>query len=215
MMVENRPSRRLITFGSHPPGLLAVTDKEVRKMRISILEGTKMFLMLTIGSALTIFGVPQASAQQKHQIAYKTLGENTQYTQQHAIDVGDIPGHQVRINEIHTVFPKDAPMFEGVRVVESWMRGYSDYVDINGRHWGYGILILENGDKIFTRNDGSSQTIVGADGAKKSTATGVTTLTGGTGKFRGIHGTLRYVTNFDPKTGLNEGRTEGAYWLED
>jgi len=184
-------------------------------MKVSILQGTRLFLILAIGATLTLFGVSLASAQQKHQVTYKTLGENTKYTQQNAIDVGDVPGHQIRIYEIHTAFPKDPPIFEGIRVVESWSRGYSDYVDINGRHWGYGILILENGDKIFIRNDGSSQTTVGADGAKKSTAAGVTTLTGGTGKFRGIQGTLRYVNNFDPKAGLNEGRTEGAYWIED
>jgi hypothetical protein len=53
-----------------------------------------------------------------------------------------------------------------------------------------------------------------ADGTRKSTAKGVTLLTGGTGKFKGIQGVLRYVTNFDPKAGLNEGHTEGTYWIE-
>ena len=76
------------------------------------------------------------------------------------------------------------------------------------------VFFLENGDKVYARNEGSSQTIVNADGTKKSAATGVTVLTGGTGKFRGIQGVLRYVTNFDPKAGLNEGRTEGVYWIE-
>ena len=181
-------------------------------MKVSILKRAN--LVLTLSAALTLFGIAEAWAQQKHQISYKNQGENTKYVQQHTIDVGDVSGHQVRIYEIHTTFPKDPPVFEGMRVVESWGRGYSDYIDINGRHWGYGILVLENGDKIFTRNDGSSQTIVNPDGAKKSTATGVTTLTGGTGKFRGIQGTLRYITIFDPKAGLNEGQTEGAYWIE-
>jgi hypothetical protein len=181
-------------------------------MKVSILKTAN--LVLTLSAALTLFGIPEAWAQQKHQISYKNQGENTKYVQQHTIDVGDVSGHQVRIYEIHTTFPKDPPVFEGVRVVESWGRGYSDYIDINGHHWGYGILVLENGDKIFTRNDGSSQTIVNPDGAKKSTATGVTTLTGGTGKFRGIQGTLRYISTFDPKAGLNEGQTEGVYWIE-
>jgi len=151
---------------------------------------------------------------QKHSISYKNLAENTKYVQQHAIDVGDIPGHQVRINEIHYTYPTDPPVFEDVKVVEQWNRGYSDYVDINGRHWGYVIYFLENGDKIFARNEGSSQTVVNADGTKKSTATGVTLLTRGTGKFQGIQGLLRYVANFDPKAGLLEIRTEGTYWIE-
>ena len=183
-------------------------------MKVLILKGTRLLLILTVGAALTLLGIPGAWAQQKHQISFKTHGENTKYPEQHTIDVGDVPGHQVRIYEIHTTFPKDPPVFEGVRVVESWNRGYSDYIDINGRHWAYGIYVLENGDKIFTRNDGSSQTIVNPEGAKKSTATGVVTLTGGTGQFRGIQGTLRYINIFDPKAGLNEGQTEGTYWLE-
>src|SRR5215813_4283832 len=166
-------------------------------------------LMLTLGATLSLLGISETCAQQKHQIAFKNLGENTKYTDQHAIDVGDVPGHQVRVFEIHFTYPKDPPVFEGVRVVESWSHGYSDYIDINGHHWGYNTYVLENGDKIFARNDGSSQTIVAPDGAKKSTATGVTTLTGGTGKFRGIQGTLRYVSIFDPKAGLNEGKIEG------
>ena len=183
-------------------------------MKVLILKGTNLLLILTVGAALTLLGIPGAWAQQKHPISFKNLGENTKYTEQHAMDVGDVPGHQVRIYEIHYTYTKDPPVFEGVRLVESWTHGYSDYVDTNGRHWGYATYVLENGDKIFARNDGSSQTIVNPDGAKKSTATGVTTLTGGTGKVRGIQGTLRYIVIFDPKAGLNEGHTEGTYWIE-
>jgi hypothetical protein len=183
-------------------------------MKVLIHKGTKLLLVFTIGTALTLLGISDTWAQQKRQISFKNFGENTKYTEQHAINVGDVPGHQVRIFEIHFTYPKDPPVFDGVRVVESWSHGYSDYIDVNGRHWGYITYVLENGDKIFARNDGSSQTIVDPDGAKKSTATGVTTLIGGTGKVRGIQGTLRYITIFDPKAGLNEGKTEGMYWIE-
>ena len=182
-------------------------------MKAPIPKGTNLLSLVIIGAALTLLGISGAWAQQKHQVSIKYPGENTKYTEQHAIDVGDVPGHQVRIYEIHYTFPKDPPMFEGVRVVESWAHGYSDYIDTNGRHWGYVTYVLENGDKIFARSDGSSQTIVNPDG-KKSTATGVTTLTGGTGKVRGIQGTLRYVNIFDPKAGLSDGQSEGTYWIE-
>ena len=183
-------------------------------MNASISRSAYLLSILIIGTAMTLLGIPETWAQQKRQISFKNLGENTKYTEQHAIDVGDVPGHQVRINEIHYTYPQDPPVFEGVRAVEQWNHGYSDSIDTNGRHWGYVTYVLENGDKIFARNDGSSQTIVNPDGTKKSTATGVTTLTGGTGKFRGIQGTLRYIVFFDPKAGLNEGRTEGTYWIE-
>jgi hypothetical protein len=44
--------------------------------------------------------------------------------------------------------------------------------------------------------------------------TNVTTLTGGTGKFRGIRGTLRGAGVTDFKTGPSAINTEGEYWLE-
>jgi hypothetical protein len=184
-------------------------------MKMIVFKRTTALLGLIIGAALTVVGIPETWAQQKHKISYKLSPEISKYTQQHVIDVGDVPGHQVRINEIHRTFPKDLVVFEGVQAVEEWIRGYSDYTDINGRAWGYGIYFLENGDKIFSRLDGTSQTLVNPDGSKKSTYNGAWTLTGGTGKFRGIRGVLRATIVFDTKAGVNEGHVEGEYWMED
>ncbi len=173
----------------------------------------RVFAVLVAVAAVTLAGV-SAGAQEKHKISYKTLAANTKYTQQHVIDVGDVPGHQVRIYEIHRTYPTGAPEYEGVKVVEEWIRGFSDYVDINGRHSAYSVFLLENADKIFAQNDGASQTTVYPDAMRRSTATGVTRLNGGTGKFRGIRGILRYTDTFDPKAGINEGQREGEYWIE-
>ena len=74
--------------------------------------------------------------------------------------------------------------------------------------------MLENGDKIFSQYSGTSQTTVSSDGSKKSTFTGVTRYTGGTGKYKGIRGLLRASTNFDPEKNVNLQQTEGEYWLE-
>ena len=53
-------------------------------------------------------------AQQKQQLSFKTSAENTKYTQQHLIDVGDVSGHQVRVYELHRTFPNNAPVMNGV-----------------------------------------------------------------------------------------------------
>ena len=90
-------------------------------------------------------------AQEKRKIAWTAPAPNSKYTQQHTIDVGDVPGHQVRIVEIHQTYPGGAPVFDGVRVVEDWFRGYSDYTNVNGHAWGYGQYVLENGDKILAK----------------------------------------------------------------
>jgi hypothetical protein len=169
---------------------------------------------LATSVVLNLFAASDGWAQQRYKISGKMLAENTKYTQQFAIDVGDVPGHQVRIFEMDRTFPKDPPLFLGLKVVKLWIRGFSDYINLNGRAGEYSIFVLENGDKVFARNDSVSQTTVNPDGSKRSTAANVAVITGGTGKFLGIRGTIRFSAVFDPKTGLNENEFEGEYWME-
>ena len=94
------------------------------------------------------------------------------------------------------------------------MRGYSDYVDLNGPAWGYSVTLLENGDRIFAEFSGATQTVVGPDGPKMTEATNVHTWTGGTGKYKGVRGIQRESTVFDPEKNLLETRAEAEYWFE-
>ena len=165
-------------------------------------------------AVLGLIPTSEGWAQEKCKRSGSNLAQDTKYVQQHVIDVGDVPDHQVRILELHYTPSNPKPNCEGLKVVEAWSRGYSDYTNINGRAWGYAIDILENGDKIFSQWSGITQTIINADGSRKSTYTGITTYTGGTGKYRGIHGMSRSSTNFNPATGLNESQWEQEYWLE-
>jgi hypothetical protein len=153
-------------------------------------------------------------AQEKCKMKWEVSAANSNYTQQHVIDVGDVPGHQIRIFELHRTFPNDQPNCEGLKRVEEWARGYSDYIDRNGRFWAYRVIVLENGDKIFGENTGTSQTTVAADGSKKSTATGVVVYTGGTGKYQGVRGLARENSVFDPEKNFNQSEAEAEYWLE-
>ena len=151
-----------------------------------------------------------AVAQEKQRVSMKTPAENTKYTQQVFIDVGDAPGLQVRVYEIHRTYPSNPPMFSGVKLVESWARGTSDYTDTNGVTTGYDVYVLENGDKFFDRYSCVAQNF----GAGKFTATCASPITGGTGKFAGIRGVGRSVNAFDPKAGFNENQAEIEYWME-
>src|SRR5438132_12578951 len=146
-----------------------------------------------------------ALAQQMQRVSFKTSAINTKYTQQHALDVGDVPGHQVRVYELHRTFPIDVPVINGVKLVETWGRSISDYTDNNGPGITYTVYMMEGGDKFFTQGSLVSLSSVNPDGTRKNTATSVATITGGTGKFATIRGTIRAVTLFDPKTGVNEG----------
>jgi hypothetical protein len=54
----------------------------------------------------------------------------------------------------------------------------------------------------------------GADGKRSMNYSSVATLTGGTGRFKGIRGTLRSTGGTDLKTGTSGVQTEGEYWFE-
>ena len=63
---------------------------------------------------------------------------------------------------------------------ETWLRATSDYTDSTGHATGYTVTFMENGDKVFGRWEGITQTTINADGSKVSRVNTVTTFTGGT-----------------------------------
>jgi hypothetical protein len=171
-------------------------------------------LLLAITARMCSAAPGPLSAQEKCKMKWESSAANAEYTQQHVIDVGDIPGHQIRIFELHRTFPNDRPNCEGLNRVEQWGRGYSDYIDRNGRSWGYTVIVLENGDKIFGEFSGTSQTVVSTDGSKKSTNSSVLVYTGGTGRYQGVRGLQRDSIAFDPEKNFNQSEAEAEHWLE-
>jgi hypothetical protein len=174
---------------------------------------TPFMCAISFGLALTPICFSTVSAQERCKVSEETTAAKSTYTQQHVLDVGDVPGHQIRVFELHRTYANDKPNCENLKRTESWSRGYSDYIDRNGRAWGYDVISLENGDKIFTQYDGTSQTTVAPDGSKNSTFTGVTRFIGGTGQYQGIRGVLKLSAVFDPDKNVNQLKTEGEYWL--
>jgi hypothetical protein len=170
------------------------------------------FIATTLGLLCLVVAVPanDAAAQQKQVVTYKAPAENSKYTEQHAMDIGDVPGHQLRIYELYRTFPTNAPMINGLKLKETWTRATSDYVDGNGPNAGYSVFVLENGDKFFVR----LSTLTQSAGSGKLTSVTVGSIIGGTGKLTGIHGTLRTSTTADPKANFNDGQSEIEYWME-
>jgi hypothetical protein len=160
-----------------------------------------------LGFVLSLAG---ATAQQKQRVSFKSAAENSKYTQQHAIDVGDIPGHQVRVYEIQRTYPSNPPMINGVKLTESWTRATSDYIDGSGSGNNYTVYMLENGDKFFVH----STLVAQSSGSGKLTATNAGPITGGTGKLSGIKGTVQSITHAEPKAGVNESQTDIDYSIE-
>jgi hypothetical protein len=173
-----------------------------------IRRSTVTLAMLT-SLCLAALPIGDSAAQEKQRVSFKVSAPNTKYTQQHLIDVGDVPGHQVRVYEIYRSFPDNPPLINGVAIKEQWTRGVSDYTDNNGPGFTYTIYVLANGDKFFTRGALLAQSA----GSGKLTANTVAYITNGTGKVAGIQGIVRTVASADPKAGVNEVQTEIEYTI--
>ena len=169
---------------------------------------TALFVAFIGGATLCI--ASQAWAQQKYTIPPTPEGPN-QYLQEYAIDVGDIPGHQVRIYQLHMDYPKRDLAFAGVIVKERVMTDMTDYVNQNGLFTGYSVYTLEDGNKVFSRFTGTTQ--VDSAGGRKFVF--VENFVGGTGKFKGMRGQLRGGGERAPGASSLTAETSGEYWIEE
>jgi hypothetical protein len=171
-----------------------------------------------LGTTVTLLACSDGWAQQKRSFTFKSGAGESKYTQQLVIDVGDIPGHHIRILELHfTPDPANPVVYEGLRVKEGWARGTSDYVNGTGRASGYSHEVLENGDKIFWQWSGTLQSVEETGGKRKAEWRGTSVIVGGTGKMRGIRGTSRDVRTVEFEGGKavsNQGDGVTEYWFE-
>lgn len=170
-------------------------------------------LLPAIAGGLLLVAPVGSWAQQILKYSYKGSGAVTKYTEQHTLDVGDVTGHQIRVASLETKYANDAPEYDGVKVVESAAWLTADYTGGSGRFMQYAVLQMANGDKIFTRTEALTQTSTGSDGGRKSSFSTVTTLTGGTGKFATIRGTIRGSGSTDFKNPVTINPSEGEYWF--
>ena len=171
-------------------------------------------LNISLGALMFLF-CGSAVAQQKYTYEHSTAPQSSRYVQQHRIDVGDIPGHQIRIYEIHAKYTRGHPIIRGTKVVETWTRGVSDYINGVGPTRGYGVWVLEDGNKIYSDYTGTTHSDVSSTGALRGTFNGTTRFTGGTGKFAAIRGVVTYVGEFDtdPDSDYNKATEKGEYWF--
>jgi len=173
--------------------------------------------VLMVATVSFTFATQNASAQQRYPIEEKPEWSTGTYTQQQAIDVGDVPGHKVRVLEVHYVYNDQSQLtISGVKVKEVWTRGFSDYTNGKGRSWGYALWLLADGSKLNAEYSGTTMAEPTASGSVRGSYHGIARFTGGTGKFSRIRGTIAEVNDFDndPKTGYNRSESKGEYWFE-
>ena len=170
-------------------------------------------ILFALGLIAVIAGSP-VLAETKYRISRAPLSTG-QYLQQHAIDVEDSPGHQVRVYEIRTTYPEKDLAFGGVLVKESLARGMSDYVNYSGPFTTYTVYTLEDGNKIFSRGTGTSQSSTKADGSQVVKFSFVENYLGGTGKFKGIRGQVLGSGERAPVAKTLTVQWNGEYWLSE
>lgn len=169
-----------------------------------------MRMAIALAAALSLCLASGAWAQQqKQKVSYKVGAENTKYPFRHTLNVGDEPGHTIGLYEIHRVFGANAPVINGVKLKETWTRGYSDYQNQNGLSTNYQVFVGENGDRFFVH----ARTMGQADAGGKRSTVSVGQITGGTGKFAGMKGMTRSQGASDGARGFNETSTEIEYWF--
>jgi len=170
-------------------------------------------LVVALAGATALFATTDARAQTKYTISRAPSGSSS-YPQQLALDVGDAPGHQVRVYQLHFNYPEHDLAFAGVLVTESEVYGFSDYTNFNGPFWNYQVYTLQDGNKIFSRSAGTSLATTKADGSRVVRYSFVENFVGGTGKFKGMRG---QVTGTGERGTVAKSVTQeshGEYWIE-
>lgn len=160
--------------------------------------------------------VPVSSyAQEKYPYSYSSPPQSSRYVQDHSIDVDDVAGHKIRIVEIQRTYTKDHPTVMSTKVVESWLRGFTNYIGGGGPAHGYETWVLEDGNKIFLEWTSLSSTEPTSTGSRRGTSYATARFVGGTGKFVSIRGTLNTTVEFDtdPKAGYSRPTGRGEYWF--
>ena len=163
--------------------------------------------MLMAGSA--------AWAQQKQSVSYSIPPGVARFVQEHLVDVEDVPGHQVRVFEIHVDFQSIDLSFAGLKVKEAFIRGTSDYTNGSGTATSYHLFVLEDGNKIAMRDAVVGQAVPNPDGSKALKYSVIETFIGGTGRFRGIRGQLRENAVRVPGAKTVATDVTGEYWFEE
>jgi hypothetical protein len=183
--------------------------KVTRSQEIGRLLG---FAVIGLAGSLA---APEAWSQQKYSVSYTVPAAASRYTEEHVIDVGDVPGHQVRVFELRYDDSMTGLAFAGVKSKETWTRGTSDFINGNGIANNYNVRVMEDGSKIYGRLSVVAQAGTNAEGAKVLKFSAVETLVGGTGKFSRIRGTIRTTAERVVGATALSSQYTGEYWFDE
>lgn len=161
-------------------------------------------------ATMSLLPGPEAIAQQKYTISQPAKAIS-KFTQEHIIEVGDIPGHKLRVYEVQNEYPQSDFAFAGVAVKQMISHGVSDSVNGSGAFTAYNVYTMADGNKVFVRLTGTTQ----SDSAGGRRSTSVENFEGGTGKFKGIRGQMRNTLQRAAGSDTLDVQVSGEYWIEE
>lgn len=167
---------------------------------------------VVFASCLAIAYATPSWAQQTQTVTLPSVVTN--FTQQHMMEVGDVPNHQLRLFEYTRSYGADGPVIAGVHLKEALVHGMTNYTNSTGSGEVYQVLTMANGDKVYAHGTVVSHGAPASNGKRSWSSLAAFTITGGTGKFSGLRGLIRSETNVDPAANQSTSKGEIEYWME-
>jgi hypothetical protein len=137
-----------------------------------------------------------AFAEDLQHVSFKAPNGAAKYLVSESVEVGDAPGHVVRVFDTQAAITDKAATINGLTLASVWVRGTSDLTDGNGGGQGYVVLQAENGDTIYARANLATRRI-----GSQIHVTWSGAIYRGTGKFTGIQGVTQITNIIDSKPG--------------
>lgn len=163
---------------------------------------------------LVLSAVAGAAEVERRPLSYDAAAAELASVRRYQIEVGDVPRHLLRLYDLRRIFTRRPPVFDGVAATEMRERGTADLIDEDGTESAYVTYLLADGNQVFGRYAGTMRSSRWPDGSWHHEIRGRIELTGGTGKYQRIRGsvTVRYV--LDPGAESSQGESAGEYWFE-
>jgi hypothetical protein len=89
---------------------------------------------------------------------------------------------------------------QGLDFVQERGHNRDDQVDGSGTHSGTAVNTLKSGDELYQTFSGTHKTTTKPDGSWEVNYQGVSTITGGTGKYKNAKGKLNYKGRITPES---------------
>jgi hypothetical protein len=163
---------------------------------------------------LLVTGLANAADAERRALSYDAAAAEVAILRQYEVEVGDVPRHLLRVYDLRRVFTRRPPVFGGVAASEMRERGTADLIDQSGSQSAYVTYLLADGSRVLGRYTGTVRSSRWPDGSWHHEIRGRIELTGGSGPFQRLRGSVdvRYV--LDPGAESSQGESTGNYWFE-